>query len=237
VGDVGGGTAISIPLDDLQQATGERWEIVLGTHFLIWIMGLFGLFVGFKLLTAESRKRAGVARDLEEALASTEAVLESLPVGVVLVGRDKVVRRINQTALEIIGKKERDVLGHICHQHICPAQEGQCPMLDLNTVVDNSEKIVLGSENRKIPVLKSVIPFVYKGENVLLEAFVDISERQESISRLTESMNDLKRFNSLAVDRELRMVELKSEINELLEEAGRQARYSVVTGSIPERTK
>ncbi|MBN2685281.1 MAG: response regulator [Pontiellaceae bacterium] len=42
-----------------------------------------------------------------------------------------------------------------------------------------------------------------------------------------EAETDLKRFNKAAVGRELRMIELKEEINALCRELGREARYSI----------
>jgi len=42
-----------------------------------------------------------------------------------------------------------------------------------------------------------------------------------------KKMNDLERFNRLTVDRELRMIELKKEVNDLLEKAGMEKKYRV----------
>jgi Amt family ammonium transporter len=45
--------------------------------------------------------------------------------------------------------------------------------------------------------------------------------------QLTHKMEELEEFNDLAVGRELRMVDLKSEINELLDQQGQAERYQV----------
>jgi len=56
-----------------------------------------------------------------------------------------------------------------------------------------------------------------------------VAERTAQLSasnvRLEEHMEEVKRFNRLAVGRELRMAELKQELNTLLGEFGREARY------------
>lgn len=55
----------------------------------------------------------------------------------------------------------------------------------------------------------------------------DITERRQAEEELRKSYEDLKRFNSMAVDRELRMIELKQEINELCLQAGAPLRYAM----------
>ena len=219
--------AISLPLSSLQATMEQRWLTMLLTHLGLWIAGIGCLFLGTRYADRATGNREKTTLELEESLAVMDSLIDALPVGVVLVGRDKVVRRINQTALGILNKTEDEVVGSICHQNICPAQLDNCPILDLNKRVDNSEKVVLGSEGKTIPVIKSVLPFVYQGEEVLLEAFVDISERQESIARLQKGMEELQQFNRLAVDRELRMVELKTEVNSLLLSQGKDRRYQM----------
>ncbi|MBM2815225.1 MAG: putative sensor protein [Ignavibacteria bacterium] len=63
----------------------------------------------------------------------------------------------------------------------------------------------------------------------------DITERkqaEEALKKYTEELEiantDLKRFNSASVGREIRMIELKKQINGLLEELGRPEKYEVV---------
>lgn len=57
---------------------------------------------------------------------------------------------------------------------------------------------------------------------------IDVTERKRTEETLQEKMNDLERFNRLAVGRELRMVELKREINALLRELEREEKYESV---------
>ncbi len=45
--------------------------------------------------------------------------------------------------------------------------------------------------------------------------------------RVIENVNELEKFNKMAVGRELKMIELKKEINELLEKSGEEAIYKI----------
>ena len=52
-------------------------------------------------------------------------------------------------------------------------------------------------------------------------------EIKRYMEELRASNDELTRFNRVAVDRELRMVDLKKEINEVCKEAGLPQRYKV----------
>ena len=56
----------------------------------------------------------------------------------------------------------------------------------------------------------------------------DITERKKSQEILEEKINELMRFHDLTVDRELTMIQLKNEINELLRNSGQTDKYKIV---------
>ncbi len=77
---------------------------------------------------------------------------------------------------------------------------------------------------------------------------LDVSGRKRSeeqirrqIQELSEANSELARFNNAAVNRELRMVELKKQINELCIGTGQPPRYSIPSATdiehLPERTE
>jgi PAS domain S-box-containing protein len=53
-------------------------------------------------------------------------------------------------------------------------------------------------------------------------------ERKIQEEDLKQKMDELERFNNLTVDRELRMIELKKEINNLLKKIGEMEKYQIV---------
>jgi PAS domain-containing protein len=73
-----------------------------------------------------------------------------MPFGVILVGRDRIIRSANKAALSMMGlDKEEDLIGKICHNNICPAEECNCPVLDLGQAVDSSEKSMMNGKISK----------------------------------------------------------------------------------------
>jgi PAS domain S-box-containing protein len=57
---------------------------------------------------------------------------------------------------------------------------------------------------------------------------MDITDRKRAEIDIKRRVDELERFNRAMVDRELRMIELKKEINELLKQAGREEKYRIV---------
>ncbi len=61
----------------------------------------------------------------------------------------------------------------------------------------------------------------------IVVTFVDITDRKHAEDELKTKMDEVEKFNKLMVGREGRIVEVKSEINALLEEMGREPKYVV----------
>lgn len=75
-------------------------------------------------------------------------------------------------------------------------------LMDINTLEVNRQKC-----------------FLFIGQN--------ISELKQTEEQLREKMDELERFNTLMVGRELKMIELKKEINALLDKIGEHPKYDV----------
>lgn len=56
----------------------------------------------------------------------------------------------------------------------------------------------------------------------------DITKSKQAEENLRENLDELEKFNSLAVGRELRMIDLKQEINDLLKALGKDPEYEIV---------
>ena len=121
-----------------------------------------------------------------------KTVLDSIQACVVMVESDthRIVNA-NQAACKLIGSELKDLIGHICHKHICPAEKGKCPITDLDQDLDNSERVVLTMDGKELPVLKTVIRMSMDGKDYLLESFVDISPLKRTEAALRESETTL----------------------------------------------
>lgn len=87
------------------------------------------------------------------------ALLEKSLCGIVLIeaASHKIVD-VNPVAIKTIGRPKEEIVGNICHQFICLAEVGKCPISDLGLSVDNSERTIINSQKEITPILKSVVP-------------------------------------------------------------------------------
>jgi PAS domain S-box-containing protein len=136
---------------------------------------------------------------LQHALSATSRILEAVPVGVLIIGKDRRIRRINEAALELFGYSSLDeAMGQSCGGRVCDAAEGQCPVWDLAQTLDRREKWIHRQDGTRIPVLKSVLPMRLEDEDVLLETLVDISQLKEAEEKLLTTNEELAQQIQLA---------------------------------------
>ncbi len=79
-------------------------------------------------LESEIKVREQAEKKLTRSLKTTRVILESMPFGVIVVGKDKKIRMVNHASLEMMGVDSADgIINNSCHNRICPAQENECP--------------------------------------------------------------------------------------------------------------
>ena len=121
-----------------------------------------------------------------------KTLLEAMPFGVLIIGMDKRVRRANKAALSLMGyESDSQIVGKICHNNLCPALEGQCPIIDQEIEVEKAERSLFSKDGSIIPVLKTAYKLTLNGEVVLLEAFIDITEIKKA-REVAEAANRAK---------------------------------------------
>jgi PAS domain S-box-containing protein len=100
---------------------------------------------------------------------------------------------VNTYAAQLIGEPREEIVGRICHQFVCPAATDRCPITDLHEIVDNSERVLVKADGTQLPILKSVVPVEYRGEQYLIESFIDIQrikEFEQELSQLNEKLKN-----------------------------------------------
>ncbi len=149
----------------------ETWKRVLVITLLI----CFSIYAQYSI---SMRRRAEAA--VKERERELTQILENNPAGIMLVDSgDRTISWANTNALKMVGSTKHAVEGNICHKHLCPADESNCPVLDSGQSIDMSERILLTAAGENLPILKSVTRVKYEGKDHLLETFFDLSDRKK----------------------------------------------------------
>ncbi len=160
-----------------------------------------GQHLGYRGVEKDITKNIIMEKQLNQSLKTTEMIIDNLPIGMVIIGKDRSIRQINKVALNILGlKSKKDAIGLSCHQTLCPADKFKCPILDLKQKVDQSEKIIIDSNGDRIPIYKTALPLNLEGQDVIIEAFMDISQIKKAENALKESEEQLLAVMGTIVD-------------------------------------
>jgi PAS domain S-box-containing protein len=164
-------------------------------------------------LEREIREHRRARRALEESEARTRLILDHLQTGILIVeAASRRVVEANPSALRLLGCTREELLGTVCHQSLCPAEAGGCPLLDQGRELDNAERELIRRDGTRLPILKTVVPITLEGRLHLLESFVDISAQKQAEAELRAAREAAEDLN-----RQL------AEVNRQLEEAIGQA--------------
>ncbi len=145
-------------------------------------------------------EKINLLKSYEESNAIFEEIFTNMPVGIVLISSDKHILQLNKEAERILGYKpgegEKFLQGRICHNNYCTINEKDCPIYDLkHKKVVLQERNALKKDGSIVNILKSVIPIKLNGEEVLLEAFMDITAVKEAEKAILEAKNAAESAN------------------------------------------
>ncbi len=130
----------------------------------------------------------GVVRDLSERqrvehmLRESESrlrLLDSVPVGIALIGRDRRVRWVNRAALAMTQISSlQEIAGRPCDSALCDGA-GRCALRDGAALREGAERLLPRNSAAPIPVIVSAHEVELEDERMLLEAFIDLRPRKQ----------------------------------------------------------
>ncbi|WP_415717259.1 PAS domain-containing protein [Maridesulfovibrio sp.] len=121
-----------------------------------------------------------------------DALFNSTLNGVIVVNAEtRKIIDINKTALDMLGRCKQNVVGYECHNFVCPAERGKCPIADLGQTVDRAERILLTANGGNCKILKSVKTITFAGKELYIESFIDITDLKEIEQTREELIEDL----------------------------------------------
>ena len=161
-------------------------------------------------------------------------ILDSVHAGILLIDpRRHEIVYANSYAANMIGALREGIIGRRCHQFVCPAEMGMCPITDQCETVDNSERVLIRADGSRLPIMKSAMMMPYNGEEHIIESFIDISAIKRTEQDLREANDELQAFiYSAAHDLRQPLVNIRGfsvELRQSLQE------ISAITAKHPDR--
>ncbi len=179
------GIVFSLKTDFIAKAVAKNAIIiVIVTLLFISLIILILLFFIFK-----NRNEQQILKESELVL---KQILESLPIGVLVVDKDKKIQKANKTALEMLSLEgEKELVGKDISDRFLIGKN----LLHLNKFgfpFDANQFITYEKNGDEIVIYKREIPIVLQGEEVLLEAFIDVTplekaRKQEALANEAKS--------------------------------------------------
>jgi len=157
--------------------------------------------------------------------AFNDALLQTLPVGIEIVDEQGCILFTNATMERAVAQT---AVGQQCWRLYKDDQQ-QCADCPLHQPIQVGETSmlestgVLGARTFEI----NHTGMIYQGKKALLEVFYDITERKLAEEELKRRNETLERINRVTTDRELRMIELKQQVNQLSRQLGQPAPYAL----------
>jgi len=111
---------------------------------------------------------------------------------------------------------------------IAKAQYPDVPFILVSGAIGEELAIKLLKTGATDYVLKSNLKRLVPAVNRALREAKERVERKQADEALQQRIDELERFHRLTVERELRMIELKKEINALLKQSGKEQKYESI---------
>ncbi len=141
-----------------------------------------------QLLRSREKDSAAVV----EANAGMERILEALPVGIAILGQDRIIRRVNLAATNLLDIEpgwffERRVPWDMFYENARNDDPERQPRIEFE-----HEVRMRALEGRTLDVIKSSIPVILQGETLILEVFMDVTQRKEAERELLQEKSRLE---------------------------------------------
>ncbi len=179
-------------------------------------------------------ERKNAEKEVIESEEKLKRILDSSPDAITVTDLNGNIIECNQATSMIHGFNKKELIGKNALELFSPkdlerAKEGLKETLKSESV-KNVEYTLLTKDGREFPVELSACLIRDASGNPLSFVAItkDITERKKAEKNLKEKIEALERYKRVTVDRELKMIELKKEINDLCRQLNQKPRYEKV---------
>lgn len=197
--------------------------------FPIIINGKPEYLAGYTIDVTQNRESQNKIRESEE---KYRKMFDNASVGIAVVGLDKKFRSCNATFCSFTGYSENELIGKTIADITHP-EDMEIGLKEMKMIIEGKLNYFITQKRylRKDGVIVwgqiniSLVRNYDREPLFFLPVLNDITEMKQAEDQLSETAEELRHMNSFMVDREIKMAELKEEINELLKAAGKPEKY------------
>ncbi len=167
--------------------------------------------------------------ELQESRATARGLLDATKESLLLLDKEGIIMAVNQTASRRFRQTPADLVGDSLFDRL-PQQLRESRIAQFKRVLDTGNPVDFEDVREEMVFHNFYYPVRGKtGEIIGVAIFAqEITERKQMEEDLKRKMEELEQFSKLATGRELKMVQLKQEINELRAQLGQDEKYEIV---------
>ena len=180
-------------------------------------------------VTNDITQRKQMEDELRASEAKYSAVFHTSPLCLGLVDQEGRIVEINEAYCKLLGVSGEDACGKTLEEigaiSVSEYESYRAFLFSSGGRIDNLEVRMGRCDGSRRDTLYSVRPVQLNGEPYFMAAVLDITEQKQAEAEVSAQIDELQRWSKMTAGRELRMIELKQEVNALLAQAGLPPRY------------
>lgn len=188
-----------------------------------------GDFIGYQSSVLDITERKQDEEKLKASEDKYSTLVEKGNDGIIII-QDFVLKFVNSRMIELTGFTKEEVIGKPFYDYVSSEYKEMLvervkKRLKGEAVPGKYEIDILSKDGSIIPVEINASLIEYEGRPADMAIIRDITERLQTEKELQERINELETFYRTTLGREERVIELKQEVNGLLEQLGKNNKY------------
>jgi PAS domain S-box-containing protein len=188
-----------------------------------------GSIAGTVVIFRDISERKAFEEAMRESRATARGLLDATQESLLLLDKEGILIAVNQTAARRHQRTPKELVG-TNRFDLLPQDLREPRKAHFNNVLQSGNPADFEDERDGMVLHHIYYPVQDKTGAIIGVAIFaqDITERKHMEEKLTRNVEELEQFSKLAIGREIKMIQLKEEINELLGQFGKGEKYKIV---------
>jgi PAS domain S-box-containing protein len=202
-------------------------------HIYYPVQDKTGAIIGVAIFAQDISERKRAEEAIRESQERLSTILKTTAQGFWLVDKDDNILDVNKATCELIDLPREEIIGKNFWDFL--DEENREIVREQNRIRKKGKQSIyelslLRPDGTLIPCLNNAAPLFDKDGNVAgsFGMTTNIAERKQMEEELRQNVDELERFSKVAFGREIKMIQLKQEVNELMNQVGKVEKYKIV---------